>query len=176
MENQESFKYKEITIFHENGVQYAKPTWDFASQLDTENATTLDYSKSFESFKRWSATQKFPILSRVLIPDGVYPTSLFTIKPDLKKQFGVDISHYAYIGNNNSSTEERFPTVTTDCPFDEELPAPKSESQRKLELVLQAKSFQLETVINNRISQMNSLESVYMIQNSQDATPKFMNN
>ncbi len=178
MEAQENFLFEEITIFHEGGVQYGKPVWDFACQLNTENADTLDYTKSFNAFKRWSATQKFPLISRVHIPDGVYPVYLFNINPDHKKQFGVDVSHYAYIGNNMSSAENRFPSVSTDCPFDEELPAPKSENNSIMESNpdLKAKSIRLEEIITKQMLERNALDRANVLHTGQAILPKFMYN
>lgn len=178
MEIQQSFIFEEITIFHEAGVQYGKPVWDFACQLNTENSDTLDYTKSFNAFKLWSSTQKFPLLSTVYFPDGVYPVDLFKVHQDNNKQFGVDISHYAYIGNNSSTMEERFPTVTTDCPFDEELPVPKPDGNNhtNLDTLLKTKGIQLESIINRQLIKPSTLESLNIIQNSQAVMPKFMYN
>ena len=178
MEIQKGFIFEEINIFHEGGVQYGKPVWDFACQLNIENSDTIDYTKSFNAFKCWSATQRFPVLSSVHFPDGVYPVDLFKVHQDNNKQFGVDISHYAYIGNNPLSMEERFPIVTTDCPFDEELPAPKPDvtNQMNLETLLKTKGIHLESIINRQLIKTSTLESLNIIQDTQAIMPKFMYN
>ena len=171
MEHQESFLYEAISVFHESGVQYGKPLWDFECQLNTEDADTLNYSKSHNAFKYWAASQKFPVLSNVLIPDGIYPVNLFKVHQDYNKQFGVDISHYGYTGNNLSKETERFPSVSTDCPFDEVLPAPKSDMTIDLEFLLNSKGIQLDQLIRDNISESGDINHDSLAQ-----LPKFMYN
>lgn len=178
MEYTQDFKYDEVSVFTQDGILYAMPVWAFQSRTGSQaDAATENFM--YNEFLRWADTRKFPLLSNVQIPEGVYSAYLFKVYNDPVKFFGIDISHYEYKGNSPLKEADKFPSSLAECPFDETVPAPSPEHETSLQLArsIQAKCAQMESMINHRsIASRNFRENSALLKQELIRLPEYRMN
>lgn len=119
-----SFKYDMITVYHENGVPYGKPTWSISQKLDQVIANSEE-QMNYLRFEEWANDQKYPILTTIEIKDGTYSAELFKLFVDPLKGFGKDLSHYQYLKIEQQSPVEKGSS------FDETVSLPPAQETNK---------------------------------------------